>query len=169
MRICVDHQMYSFPEGTSLYEIAKQAEGSYPWPIILAVEGGRLTELSKPAHGGEEISFVTDSIALVLQLALAIDYAIILCHRFTEEQADKQAREAAIAALSKAIPEIAGSSLTTISGLLALTFMQYKLGADMGFVLIKAVLISLLSVFYARDTENGPDVIKQIRWSITGK
>ena len=59
MRICVDHQMYSFPEGTSLYEIAKQAEGSYPWPIILAVEGGRLTELSKPAHGGEEISFVT--------------------------------------------------------------------------------------------------------------
>ena len=94
-----------------------------------------------------EISFVTDSIALVLQLALAIDYAIILCHRFTEEQADKAPREAAIAALSKAIPEIAGSSLTTISGLLALTFMQYRLGADMGFVLIKAVLISLLSVF----------------------
>ena len=94
-----------------------------------------------------EISFVTDSIALVLQLALAIDYAIILCHRFTEEQADKAPREAAIAALSKAIPEIAGSSLTTISGLLALTFMQYRLGADMGFVLIKAVLISLFSVF----------------------
>ncbi len=94
-----------------------------------------------------EISFVTDSIALVLQLALAIDYAIILCHRFTEEQADKAPREAAIAALSKAIPEIAGSSMTTISGLLALTFMQYRLGADMGFVLIKAVLISLLSVF----------------------
>ena len=94
-----------------------------------------------------EISFVTDSIALVLQLALAIDYAIILCHRFTEEQAEKAPREAAIAALSKAIPEIAGSSLTTISGLLALTFMQYRLGADMGFVLIKAVLLSLLSVF----------------------
>ena len=94
-----------------------------------------------------EISFVTDSIALVLQLALAIDYAIILCHRFTEEQTDKAPREAAITALAKAIPEIAGSSMTTISGLLALTFMQYRLGADMGFVLIKAVLISLLSVF----------------------
>ena len=94
-----------------------------------------------------EISFVTDSIALVLQLALAIDYAIILCHRFSEERADKAPREAAIAALSKAIPEIAGSSLTTISGLLALTFMQYRLGADMGFVLIKAVLLSLLTVF----------------------
>ena len=94
-----------------------------------------------------EISFVTNSIALVLQLALAIDYAIILCHRFSEERADKEPEPAAVAALSKAIPEISGSSLTTISGLLALTFMQYRLGADMGFVLIKAVLISLLTVF----------------------
>ena len=95
-----------------------------------------------------EISFVTDSIALVLQLALAIDYAIILCHRFTEERAaGGEPHEAAVNALSKAIPEITGSSMTTISGLLALTFMQYKLGADMGFVLIKAVLISLLTVF----------------------
>lgn len=94
-----------------------------------------------------EISYVTDSIAVVMQLALAIDYAIILCHRYMEEHKDKPAKEAAAVALSKAIPEIAGSSLTTISGLLALTFMQYRLGADMGFVLIKAVALSLLSVF----------------------
>ena len=94
------------------------------------------------------ISFVTNSIAIVLQLALAIDYAIILCHRFTEERADKDAREAAISALSKAIPEISASSLTTVSGLLALTFMQFKLGADMGLVLIKAILLSLCSVFF---------------------
>ena len=94
-----------------------------------------------------EISFVTNSIAIVLQLALAIDYAIILCHRFTEEHEDKPAREAAVAALSKAIPEISASSLTTVSGLLALTFMQYKLGYDIGAVLIKAILLSLCSVF----------------------
>ena len=94
-----------------------------------------------------EISFVTDSIAIVLQLALAIDYAIILCHRFTDEREDKPAREAAIAALSKAIPEISASSLTTISGLLALTFMQFKLGGDIGSVLIKAIFLSLVSVF----------------------
>ncbi len=94
-----------------------------------------------------EISFVTDSIAIVLQLALAIDYAIILCHRFQEEREDKEAREAAIVALSKAIPEISASSLTTVSGLLALSFMQFKLGYDMGIVLIKAILLSLLSVF----------------------
>lgn len=94
-----------------------------------------------------EISFVTNSIAIVLQLALAIDYAIILCHRFTDEHEDKSAREAAIAALGKAIPEISASSLTTISGLLALTFMQYRLGGDIGAVLIKAIFLSMLSVF----------------------
>ena len=94
-----------------------------------------------------EISFVTNSIAIVLQLALAIDYAIILCHRYMEEHENKPAREAAIIALSKAIPEISASSLTTVSGLLALSFMQYKLGYDIGVVLIKAILLSLCSVF----------------------
>ena len=94
-----------------------------------------------------EISFVTDSIAIVLQLALGIDYAIILCHRFTEERENAPAREAAIRALSKAIPEISASSLTTVSGLLALCFMEYRLGYDMGTVLIKAILLSLCSVF----------------------
>ena len=94
-----------------------------------------------------EISFVTNSIAIVLQLALAIDYAIILCHRYMEEHEEKPAREAAVAALSKAIPEISASSLTTIAGLLALCFMKYRLGRDMGTVLIKAILLSLCSVF----------------------
>ena len=94
-----------------------------------------------------EISFVTNSIAIVLQLALAIDYAIILCHRYMEEHESKPAREAAIIALSKAIPEISASSLTTVSGLLALSFMQYKLGYDIGIVMIKAILLSLCSVF----------------------
>ena len=94
-----------------------------------------------------EISFVTNSIAIVLQLALAIDYAIILCHRYMEEHETKPAREAAVAALAKAIPEISASSLTTVAGLLALCFMQFQLGRDMGLVLIKAILLSLCSVF----------------------
>lgn len=93
------------------------------------------------------ISFVSNSIAVVLQLALAIDYAIILCHRYTEERLTQEPREAAIAALSKAIPEISGSSLTTLSGLLAMTFMQFRIGYDMGVVLMKAIVLSLLSVF----------------------
>lgn len=94
------------------------------------------------------ISFVTDSIAVVLQLALAVDYAIILCHRFMEEHEDKDAREAVIVALSKAIPEISSSSLTTVSGMVAMMFMQFRIGYDMGIVLAKAIILSLVSVFF---------------------
>lgn len=94
-----------------------------------------------------EISFVSNSIAVVLQLALAIDYAIILCHRYTEERESMMPREAVITALSKAIPEISGSCLTTISGLIAMTFMQYKIGLDMGVVLVKAICFSIFCVF----------------------
>ena len=95
----------------------------------------------------EKISFISDSVAVVLQLALAIDYAIILCHRFSDEHETKPAREAAIDALSKAIPEIGASSLTTISGLFALGFMKFGIGLDMAMVLIKAIIFSLISVF----------------------
>lgn len=93
------------------------------------------------------ISFVSNSIAVVLQLALAIDYAIILCHRYTEEREKMDAREAVITALSKAIPEISSSCLTTVSGLVAMMFMQFKLGFDLGIVLIKAILFSIVAVF----------------------
>ncbi len=93
------------------------------------------------------ISFISDSVTIVLQLALAIDYAIILCHRFTEEKETMDTREAAIVALSKAIPEISSSSLTTISGMAALAFMQFKIGEDLAVVLVKAIIFSLLSVF----------------------
>lgn len=93
------------------------------------------------------ISFISNSVTVVLQLALAIDYAIILCHRFSDEHETKPAREACIIALSKAIPEISSSSLTTISGLAALAFMHFQIGLDLATVLIKAILLSLLSVF----------------------
>lgn len=93
------------------------------------------------------ISFISNSVTVILQLALAIDYAIILCHRFSDEHETKDTREACIAALSKAIPEISSSSLTTISGLAALAFMHFGIGRDMATVLIKAILFSLLSVF----------------------
>ena len=94
-----------------------------------------------------KISFISDSVAVVLQLALAIDYAIILCHRFSDEHETKDARTSAITALSKAIPEICASSLTTVSGLTALAFMEFGIGMDLAVVLIKAILLSLLSVF----------------------
>lgn len=94
-----------------------------------------------------EISFVTNAVGAVLQLALAIDYAIILFHRFMEEHEDKEIIEAITVALSKAIPEISSSSLTTVSGMIALMFMQFGIGMDLGSVLTKAIIISLLTVF----------------------
>jgi predicted RND superfamily exporter protein len=93
------------------------------------------------------ISFVSNSVTVVLQLALSIDYAIILCNRYKEEHAMLSVREATIVALSKAIPEISSSSLTTIGGLAAMLFMQYGIGSDMALCLIKAILLSLMSVF----------------------
>lgn len=93
------------------------------------------------------ISFVSNSVSSILQLALSVDYAIILCNRYKEERRTNDVRDAAVIALSKAIVEITSSSLTTVSGLLALVFMQFKIGADMGIVLTKAIILSLLSVF----------------------
>ena len=95
-----------------------------------------------------EISSITNSIAVILQLALAIDYAIIFIHRYQDEVAKNPVvKEALIEALSKAIIEISSSSLTTISGLVALTLMQFRLGYDMGVVLSKGILCSLITVF----------------------
>lgn len=94
-----------------------------------------------------KISFISNSVAVVLQMALAIDYAIILCHRYCDEREHLAAKEAVISALSKAIPEISASSLTTISGLAALGFMGFKIGLDMSIVLIKSIFLSLLTVF----------------------
>ena len=95
-----------------------------------------------------EISFVSDSVTVVLQLALAIDYSIILLHRFLEEREHApDDRTACIIAVSAAIPSISASSLTTISGLAAMMFMQFRIGFDLGLVLIKAILLSMLAVF----------------------
>lgn len=94
-----------------------------------------------------KISFVSNSVTSILQLALSLDYAVILCNRFKEEHRTLPIREAAIAALSKAIPEISASSLTTVGGLCAMLFMQFKIGPDMGICLMKSILFALLSVF----------------------
>ena len=94
-----------------------------------------------------EISFISDSVAMQLQLAMGIDYAIIMAHRFSAERELYEPREACIKALAKAIPEITASSLTTIGGLLALSFMDFGIGMDLAVVLIKGVLLILLSVF----------------------
>ena len=94
-----------------------------------------------------KISFVSNSVTSILQLALSIDYAIIFCNRFKEEHKLLPIREAVIIALSKSIPEIGASSLTTVGGLVAMLFMQFRLGPDMAICLIKSIAFALLSSF----------------------
>lgn len=95
----------------------------------------------------DEISFVSNSVTAVLQLALSIDYAIIMIHHYSEERQTCDQRDAVVNALACSITEISGSSLTTISGLAALMFMQFRIGFDMGICLIKSIFFSLLCVF----------------------
>ena len=94
-----------------------------------------------------KISFVSNSVTSILQLALSIDYAIIFCNRFKEEHKSLPIREAVILALSKSIPEIGASSLRTIGGLVAMLFMQFRVGPDMAICLIKSIGFALLSAF----------------------
>jgi uncharacterized protein len=92
-----------------------------------------------------EISFMTASIAAVMQLGISLDYAIFLMHRFEEEK-EKHATAggAMAAAVSKTAGTIASSALTTIGGFAALMVMQNGIGRDMGLVLAKGIVISLV-------------------------
>ncbi len=94
------------------------------------------------------VSYISNAVDIILQLALAIDYAIIMFHRYIEER-DKglDARDAMVIALSKAIVEISSSSLTTMAGMVALVFMRFQIGRDLGMVLCKAILFSMVTVF----------------------
>ena len=92
------------------------------------------------------ISFVSNSVTSILQLALSLDYAIIFSNHFREEHETLPLKESVIEALSKSIPEISSSCLTTVGGLVAMMFMQFKIGPDMAICLIKAIAYSILSV-----------------------
>ncbi len=116
-------------------------------PVLLMTFGAGAILASGTNYLLGTISFVSDSVTIVLQLALSVDYAIIFCNRYKEEHESLPIREADIIALSKAIPEICASSLTTIGGLIAMMFMKFKIGPDMAICLIKAIFLSLLSVF----------------------
>lgn len=72
---------------------------------------------------------------------------MIFCNRYKEEHQTLPIREAVIVSLSKAIPEIGASSLTTVGGLVAMMFMQFRIGSDMAICLVKSILFALLSVF----------------------
>ncbi len=95
-----------------------------------------------------EISFVTNAAGSILQLAVSLDYSVFLIHRFAECLNDEpDPKEAMVYALCQSTSSILSSGLTTVIGFLALVFMQFKIGPDLGLALAKGVAISLLTVF----------------------
>ncbi|MBR1413880.1 MAG: MMPL family transporter [Bacilli bacterium] len=98
----------------------------------------------------DSVSHITDSIVAILQMALSMDYSIMLMNRYTQEKKDKKNKnkvEAMKEALFKSFLSISSSSVTTIVGLLALVFMSFTIGRDLGYVLAKGVLLSLICIF----------------------
>lgn len=96
----------------------------------------------------DSVSNITSAISAILQLALSMDYSIILMNRYSQEKEKyKDNKKAMKEALYNASKSIASSSVTTIVGLLALVFMSFTIGKDLGFVLAKGVLFSLISIF----------------------
>lgn len=95
------------------------------------------------------VSSITASCATILQLAVAMDYAIFLMHTYYEELRTTPRPEIALErALPKTIKSIVASSLTTVGSFIALFFMKFGIGYDLGFVLAKGVLLSLLAVVF---------------------
>ena len=96
---------------------------------------------------GGEICFITQAIAAVLQLAVTTDYSIFLWHSYEEHRnVLKMDRDEAMAnAIAKTLTSISSSSLTTIAGFVALCFMTFRLGMDMGIVLARGVLLGVIS------------------------
>ena len=95
------------------------------------------------------VSSITNAIVAVLQLALSMDYSIMLSNRYRQEKARNKDKITAMKdALYQSFGAISSSSLTTIVGLLALVFMSFTIGRDLGFILAKGVLLSLISIFF---------------------
>ena len=94
------------------------------------------------------ISYLSNLVALVLQLALSLDYMVILLHRYMEEREDKSAEEAAAIALKKGVKEILSGALTTIAGLGSLLLMSMPIGIELGLSLGKSILASFVTVVF---------------------
>ena len=94
-----------------------------------------------------EISFITKSIAAILQLGVTVDYSVFLMDRFEEEKKHHDTKKDAMAAaIDSTFLSLMGSSLTTVFGFLALCFMSFTLGKDMGLVMAKGVILGVLTV-----------------------
>lgn len=94
-----------------------------------------------------EISFVTNAAGSVLQLAVSMDYSIFLLHRFAENrQEGGNVQDAMMKAVKQSMGSVLSSGLTTVTGFAALILMRFRIGPDMGYVMAKAIVFSLICV-----------------------
>lgn len=120
---------------------------SYVMPFILVGVIGIAVMYNMGTNFFMGVSYITQSIAAILQLGVTIDYSIFLVNRYNEERKYSRTKEEAMArALHGSFISLSGSSLTTLFGFLALCFMQLTLGLNIGIVMAKGVIIGVLSV-----------------------
>lgn len=129
---------------------------AYWEPVLLLLTIGAAILLNMGTNGivgyitgVNGISYMTQGVSSVLLLALTMDYSIYLLHRFKQERRGGiSSEEAMINALTASFSPVSASSLTTIASFVALMFMSYRLGLDMGLVLAKGVVLSIIAVFF---------------------
>ncbi|TAH74778.1 MAG: RND family transporter [Anaerolineaceae bacterium] len=93
-----------------------------------------------------EISFISNTVSPILQLAVSLDYAIFLLHSFNNHRLNEEPGKAMVLAMKESVPTVAASAATTVIGFAALMFMRFGIGADLGINLLKGVLLSFISV-----------------------
>lgn len=120
---------------------------SYVMPFILVGVIGIAVMYNMGTNFFMGVSYITQSIAAILQLGVTIDYSIFFVNRYNEERKYSRTKEEAMSrALHGSFVSLSGSSLTTLFGFLALCFMQLTLGLNIGIVMAKGVIIGVLSV-----------------------
>lgn len=160
-RVLVDSSVNDMPKFVAaavvcVFIILLISTNSYLEPIIFLATLGIsiLLNMGTNLIAGNPIgtiSTITSSCSSILQLAISMDYSIFLMHTYYEERrTGKDPKEALISAMPKTLKSILASALTTIGGFVALFFMTYGMGYDLGFVLAKGVLLSLLAVVFVQ-------------------
>ena len=114
-------------------------------PVFLASIGMMIVINLGSNYFFGEISYITNALAAVLQLAVTMDYSIFLWHSYNEQrQKYDDHKDAMAAAISETLTSVIGSSITTVAGFAALCFMTFTLGRDLGFVMAKGVILGVI-------------------------
>lgn len=117
-----------------------------PLPFMLSIGMAIIYNLGSNYFMGE-ISYITKALAAVLQLGVTLDYSIFLMHSYEEQQVryDGDKKRAMAHAISQTFSSVMGSSITTIAGFIALCFMSFTLGLDIGIVMVKGVIFGVIA------------------------